>query len=181
MPIKFAFNEQKAVAALAFVASETPGQTPFFVSKILFYADKKHVNRYGRPILGDNYVKMEDGPVPSTVKNYFDEKWERVPKPVEFDRVLTIKKRWYRHLYVGQHYADMDLLSESDKRCLLEAIEFCKGKSKDKLSELTHLERAWLRAPDNRYMDYLDFVDEDHPHKEEVIELMKENAYCGIL
>lgn len=181
MPLQFAFSEDKALAALAFVASQRPGLTPFFVSKVLFYADKAHVNLYGRPILGDNYVKMQDGPVPSNVKNYVDEKWDRVHKPEHFDEVLSVKKGWLRRLFVGKSYADMDLLSDSDKACLLEAIAFCDGKSKDELSELTHLENAWKRALDNRYMNYLDFVDEDHPHREEVIQLMKQNASCAIL
>ena len=181
MTLKFNFNEKKALAALGFVASNRPGLSPFFLSKVLFYAEKAHVNQYGRPIIGDNYVKMRDGPVPSNIKNYIDEKWERVHKPEHFDDVLRVKRGWVRRLYVGQSYADMDLLSESDKNCLREALAFCEGKTKDELSDLTHLEKAWLAAPDNRYMDYLDFVDENHPHRDEVIQLMKENALCAML
>ena len=38
------FNEGKALAALAYVASERPGLTPFFVSKVFYLAEKEHVN-----------------------------------------------------------------------------------------------------------------------------------------
>ncbi len=182
MTLQFRFSEEKAVAALAFVASEKPGLSPFFVSKVMFFADKEHVNRFGRPILGDDYIRMQDGPVPSRVKNYVDEKWDKIQKPANFDRALRVKHGlWLRWLYARQDGANLGLLSDSDKECLRAAIRFCEGKSKDELSELTHLERAWREAPQNRAMDYEKFVDDDNVHKDEIISIMRENAACGML
>ena len=37
--------------------------------KLLFFADKEHLKRYGRPIFYDNYIKQEMGPVPSITYN----------------------------------------------------------------------------------------------------------------
>ena len=39
--------------------------TQFEILKTLFLADRAHLNRYGRPITFDEYVAMQDGPVPS--------------------------------------------------------------------------------------------------------------------
>ena len=58
MAIKFAFSDSKALEALAFIASMRPGFTPLFVSKVLFFAEKWHINRYGRPIIADTYIAM---------------------------------------------------------------------------------------------------------------------------
>jgi hypothetical protein len=36
------------------------------VLKVLFFADVNHLNNYGRPIVGDDYVALPHGPVPQT-------------------------------------------------------------------------------------------------------------------
>ena len=65
MTIRFEMNEDKAIEVLTWLANEQPGIGAFHVSKVLYYADKEHLNRYGRPVLGDTYIRMEFGPVPS--------------------------------------------------------------------------------------------------------------------
>jgi len=182
LPIKFAFDEDKALAALSFIASTKSGLTPLFVSKVLFFAEKAHVNRYGRPIIGDSYIAMPRGPVPSTVKNYIDENWDWVGRPENFDRyVMVAVSAGLRRLLPGEEGPNLDLLSETDRECLVEALEFCQGKSADELSQLTHLEKAWRNAPENRAMSYEDFVDDDNPHRAEIVEMMRENAAYGVM
>ena len=182
MAATFWFNEDKALSALAFIASERPGFSAFFVSKIMFYAEKAHINAYGRPVLGDNYVKMQDGPVPSKIKNYVDEKWHKVKKPAHFEDFVTINHgEWVSWLYRGKQVSDFALLSDSDKDCLREAIAFCEPKSKEELSDLTHLEKSWLNARPNRWMDYRDFVDDDNPHKADILAMMQEQSNYGVL
>jgi uncharacterized phage-associated protein len=39
----------------------------FYILKALFFADKKHLNEYGHPILGDTYEAYLHGPVARTV------------------------------------------------------------------------------------------------------------------
>ena len=64
---RFNFNESKTVEFLVFIAARWPGITPFFVAKVLFFADRDHLRAYGRPVTGDVYIAMPDGPVPSHV------------------------------------------------------------------------------------------------------------------
>ena len=72
MALKFRFNEGKAIEALIWIASEWPNITPFYLSKVLFYAEKEHLNKYGRPVIADTYIAMPWGPVPSTIRNYIE-------------------------------------------------------------------------------------------------------------
>src|SRR3954465_16031103 len=65
--IRFNFNPEKALEALVWIAARDPGITFYYIVKVLYYADKLHLNRFGRPILGDRYIAMEHGPVPSVV------------------------------------------------------------------------------------------------------------------
>jgi uncharacterized phage-associated protein len=182
MPLKFAFNEAKALEALAFIAREHPGFTPFYVSKVLFFAEKWHLNKFARPIIADTYIAMPRGPVPSTVKNYLDENWEWLPEPDGLEEAVKIDRsgRFPRLMPVEGH-ADNGLLSASDMACLRDAIKHCKDKSPDELSHLTHFEKAWKSAEANRAMDYADFIDDDNPHKGEILRIAKENAAYAIL
>ena len=50
-PLRFTFNETKCIEALTFLASQWEGVTKFYAAKVLFYAEKLHLNRYGRPIV----------------------------------------------------------------------------------------------------------------------------------
>ena len=65
--IRFRLNWQKAIEAVVWLAAREPGMTFFYASKILYFADKYHLERYARPITGDIYVAMEMGPVPSRI------------------------------------------------------------------------------------------------------------------
>jgi uncharacterized phage-associated protein len=180
--IKFAFSESKALAALAFVASERPGLTPFYVAKVFYVAEKRHVNRYGRPIVADTYVAMTEGPVPSTIKNYIDENWHWVSQPEGVIEAFTVRRgQGLPKLMPGSREPRLEYLSDSDKECLLEAIAFCDGKSPDELSFLTHLDKAWSNAAVNQPMDYADFVDDDNPHRAEILETLEESAAHAVL
>lgn len=64
LPLRFQFNERKGVEALTYVARQWPGITAFFASKVLFFAEKMHLNRYARPIVADTFIAMQTGRCP---------------------------------------------------------------------------------------------------------------------
>ncbi|QNA83217.1 SocA family protein [Sphingomonas sp. So64.6b] len=70
MALRFQFDERKGTEALAYIATQWPGITVFYASKVLFFAEKKHLNTYGRPIVADTFVAMPNGPVPSTLYDF---------------------------------------------------------------------------------------------------------------
>jgi hypothetical protein len=180
--MKFSFSQTKAVAALAFIAKEHPGFTPLFISKILFFAEKWHLNRYGRPIVADTYIAMPRGPVPSTIKDFIDAKWDWCDKPDNFDGAVLVKRESSMlRLYPGPNGPDLSVLSQTDMDCLREAIEFCKDKTADELSWITHQDRAWRVAEPNRAMDYELLIDTDNPHRDEITEAARESAAYGVL
>lgn len=55
MRVKYQPNIGKIVEALVWIANRKAHQGFHFILKTLFYADKFHLQRYGRPILGDTY------------------------------------------------------------------------------------------------------------------------------
>jgi len=51
--LRFQFDEKKGVEALIYIASKWPSATVFYASKVLFFAEKFHLNKYARPIAAD--------------------------------------------------------------------------------------------------------------------------------
>jgi uncharacterized phage-associated protein len=180
--MKFAFHEGKAIEAMALIAKLHPGVTPLYVSKMLFFAEKWHLNRYGRPILADTFIAMPKGPVPSTIKNFIDHNWAWVDKPAQFEEAVKVQKKGgFKRLYTGTREPNLDLLSKTDVDCITEAVDFCKDKDPEELSLLTHHERSWREADANGAMDYELFIDEDNPNRQAILAIARETAACGIL
>ncbi len=65
LTIHFDFNRDKAIEAILYIATRIAEPTFHSVSKLLYFADKTSLERYGRFIAGDEYIAMEYGPVPS--------------------------------------------------------------------------------------------------------------------
>jgi hypothetical protein len=58
MSIQFNMNTQKAIESVLWIIHN--GESNMYnIWKILFSAEKYHLNKYGRPITGDKYVAME--------------------------------------------------------------------------------------------------------------------------
>ena len=64
--IRFKANERKVLEVILWLATALPGIDKYRLLKVLFLADKQHLNSYGRPIAGEQYVAMKYGPVPET-------------------------------------------------------------------------------------------------------------------
>jgi len=72
--LKFKYDEHKAISSLLYIAGHLIGLNDRKVKpdlhkvfKILYFADQKHLARYGRVIVGDFYIAMDHGPVPSNM------------------------------------------------------------------------------------------------------------------
>lgn len=178
MALRFQFNERKGTEALAYMASRWPNITIFYASKVLFFAEKKHLNVYGRPIVADTFIAMPNGPVPSTLYDFIKGNLGNSGDPEGFR--ATIDARDHPRLVARREY-DPSILSTSDIECIDEAIEFCRGKGFGHLSELTHREKAWAEAFANSAMDYEHFIDDDNPHREAILEEAREFAAYGVL
>lgn len=178
MALRFQFDERKGTEALAYVANKWPGITAFYASKVLFFAEKKHLNEYGRPIVADTFVAMPNGPVPSTLYDFIRGRLGQSGDPDAFRAAIDTSQ--YPSV-IGKRAADENALSESDREALDAAVSFCRDKGFKHLSQLTHQERSWADAPDNGSMDYEKFIDEDNPNREEILEDAASFAAYGVL
>src|SRR3989338_2494978 len=150
-PIKFKFDPEKFVASLAFFASHAKGVDKLKAAKLLYYADKYHLVRYGKPILGDVYYHLDYGPVPSKALDIMNEainpyRLRGIPQSnLELlNRYLEVDSKEKKHpTFAFKTEPDLDILSESELEALNETIKRYGHYSGRQLIELTHREAAW--------------------------------------
>ena len=147
------FNKDVALQAILYILAKLGGTSDMHkICKILYFADQKHLSRYSRSITGDDYIRMQYGPVPSKVDDIF--------KAVRGDSFFSgttyaddLKSYFcFQNRYIIKQLAtaDMDYLSETDVECLDEAIDLCKNMSFGELTEFSH-GLAWQNTcPDRR-------------------------------
>ena len=158
----FSLDKEKAVEALVYIARALPGVGRFYVCKILYFAERDHLRSYGRPIIGDRYHAMDNGPVPSFAYNVL--KGDLTPSEVKLSEGALVPIDRYRHpAYEAGREPRLEYFSKSDLECLDRAIEYCKGRSFGTLSDETHKHKAWEKANLNAPMKWLDFLDEADP------------------
>ena len=70
MCVHLTFSHKKATQALNFFARSAGGSiSKIKALKLVFFADRYHLRKYGRPVTNDEYYAMPKGPVPSHVKD----------------------------------------------------------------------------------------------------------------
>src|SRR5207245_2507280 len=117
--IDFQVNYSKALEAVLYVLKQRRAVDLYATLKIIFEADKIHLNEHGRPVTGDRYIKMEYGTVPSFIYDMFKN------DPLGLS-ALNIDKYPFRqvgHRLVAERAPDLDQLSESDIEALDRGIQ----------------------------------------------------------
>lgn len=182
MPIRFVFNTKKALEAIVWLLQRKPGMTRYNLAKILYFADKGHLEEYGRPIIGDRYIAMKEGMVPSRVLDMLEIDGE----VLRSEDIEAIREAIEPHeneegyeAYRARRDPDLEYLSQSDIDFLSRSLEAYGDMSYAELRRLAHEDRAWKRAWDtkrNGEMDYQDIIDPEHPRRDVLIERLQESS-----
>lgn len=113
------------------------------IFKILYFAEREHLVRYGSLITEDSFVAMNNGPVPSLAYDIFKSlRGEGIIEKDRFTRYFDLKGKY---IVVRNMKADLDELSESAISCLDRSIEQHKDMNFHELTELSH-DYAWEAA-----------------------------------
>jgi len=146
MPV---FNLEKSLQAVLYTANKLQRKDFHKIFKILYFADREHLSKYGRLITGDTYVAMKDGPVPSKIDDIF--KAVRGDSFFSFDAVEYAKlfevQNWY--FIMPKVEANLDYLSQSDVEELDISLDRYGSMSWDEIREKSH-DFAWRATPNNR-------------------------------
>jgi len=123
--------------------------------KMIFLADREHLVRYGRPIVGGNYVAMDLGLVSSDLKDYIEGKQKSRDLPFAIQGEYNL---------VASQATKEDWLSESELEVLDEIYDKYKHIDSVKLGLLTHKYKAWKNNEppkgSSKLVPYEDFFEE---------------------
>ena len=167
MCIHLTFKYETATQALNYLAGKSGGTlNKLKALKLIFFADRFHLRKYGRPVTGDEYLAMTYGPVASSVKDIAEMSGFLDSKVASYAKHFI--KPVNKYVFRSVSAVDTDQLSASD----LEALDYAWGKfgsfDRFELAEITHSYPEWKRHESalkhiaNVRMDYLDFL-EDPP------------------
>jgi uncharacterized phage-associated protein len=149
--LSFEFDVEKFVNASAYLAERCPEVTRMKLFKLLFYADKEHLLTYGRPIIGDRYIKMDHGPVPSRgydLMKHGDH--STAEDQALFDSYLAIQG----NEVCVRLKPNLGYLSETDIEVLDDIVGKYGHLTAVQLSKLSHGDPAWVKADLNDELDY---------------------------
>lgn len=173
----------KLKSAFLYILNKQKSIDQFHVFKILYFADRDHLSRYGRRIIKDTFCALRDGPVPSNLYDTVKFKNGHLRNPEyynssDFQPILnsfdTGSEDAYFYLFATEK-PDLDELSKSDMECLDASYEEYKDLNFGELSTLSH-DSAWKKAWGDRHSSPMDFLDiaEAGGANEDLIEYIRE-------
>jgi uncharacterized phage-associated protein len=153
------FDEKKAIEVIRYIVNNGINDI-YHIVKVMYFADKFHLENYGLLITDDRYTAMEFGPVPSEM----------------YDIIKGIKRteEKYHGFYVRGHdifsssLPDMDYLSKSDRKALDFAIDEIINLSFNELKEKSH-DSAYNETPEGKEMP-LELIAKMFRNSEDLIE-----------
>jgi uncharacterized phage-associated protein len=149
--VQFRFDSEKLVQALAYLAhAKLRRLDKLKCAKLLYFSDKYHLLKYGRPILGDVYYCLENGPIPSASLNLMNSaiapikiRGVKFPFLELFDEYLSVDKTKKYPEFVSKRPPDLTVFSRSEVEALKATVEAYGRCSPWQLRELSHKDPTW--------------------------------------
>jgi len=134
-PVSFPYNAQKAAQVILWLLHKHGGRMDRLkLVKLVFLADREHLLKFGRPIVGGEYWNMPLGPLSSELLDHVKGGLNDVPMPFDVASPCHIETR---------AAVDEDELSESDMDILTETNKKYGNYSSLRLSHMTHQMSLW--------------------------------------
>jgi uncharacterized phage-associated protein len=145
--------------------------------KLFYFLDFTHIKEYGTPVTYDTYVKLEHGPIPSTIKNLIDTVAEDldisgIADTIHFERpVGTVMDRVLPNRPFLE--SDKGYFSETELEILEKVCAKFGNKNTKFIEDASHAEAPWKET---EYLDEIPYVlatnDPDSKAEKEDIELL---------
>ena len=174
------FDIETAKAAMLYISSKF-GKIDFMrLFKLLYFAERKHLAKWGDFIVNDTYIAMKNGPVPSIIYDLFkgirgdgfrDKKYETFYNTFKVDG---------GHYVIPLEFPDMDYLSRSNVDALDESIFEYKDIDSNRLSDLSH-DIAWMNADKNDKINFIDIAKAGGASNDMIDYILEERELSEIL
>lgn len=171
------YSIKKFINCVLFFAQKTDPQKLGILklNKLLYYIDFGHYKKYGRPILGDVYIRMDHGPVPSISYAFFNTAFRdknNDPDSNELRKYVEIKPDRVRDFKINTIYPkkidfDASLFSKSELKIMETVASTYFSKSGTAMSKETHKDDTpWSKTSAMQRVDYDLILDKDSISKD---------------
>jgi uncharacterized phage-associated protein len=169
----------KALEIILWLAARKQGIDIYHIVKSAFYADKFHITKYGRPLVGDVYRAAWFGPLPQVVYGLL--RYEPMEiLALDTNGVLPFKVEKGSFRVYPDRGPNIRRLSESDVEALEHGLAEVGDASFEELFGKTHSDPAYQNAIAGM-MDYRDFIPPDDPQRKKKIDYLEEVAPFAVL
>lgn len=172
--LRIEFNERKTVNSVLHIVSKLKRRDFHKIFKILYFADRDHLAKYGRSITGDAYIAMVDGPVPTKLYDIF--------KSVRGDGYFKDEGKFSKYFSVENwdlikpnDQLNLKSLSQTDLMSLDANIEKYGEMSWEEIREKSH-DYAWNNTALNRTISFENLITEAG-EDESFIDYAQQQAY----
>jgi uncharacterized phage-associated protein len=133
------------VQTIYYILNKTGQLNKLKIVKMVYFADKLHLQLFGRTITGDTYCAMKNGPVGSTTLDILNENLEYLDEDdIEYSKVYLTRLSTDAKIFkTSRSDAELDILSKTDKKVLDQIIEKFAGMDQYELVEITHRFQEW--------------------------------------
>lgn len=178
---------KKGTQALNYFACKKDGQiNKMKAIKLVYLADRYHLRKYGRPVVGGVYWAMKYGPVSGKtldIANLEQKDLDTVCWKYASNFLVHPKGDVKKENLLSKHEVDLDVFSQTDIEAFETVYKEFADKDQFELADLTHEYPEWYKHKDEILsgrkrrvgMDYTDFflnprhkksdffqIDEDH-------------------
>lgn len=153
-------NRLKALHALLYVVSRLPQPANIYnVLKCVYYADRQHLEDFGRQMYAETYCAMEHGPVPSLAYDIVKYVAGRSKWDYKFQEALESLAATDMTLR-AKNNPNLELFSKSELICLSNSAKTYGSLSFAQLKKISHQGEAFRKASHNGEMSINDLADE---------------------
>ncbi len=148
--IQYNFDEAKATEVAAEFLQRTPDGAldDVILMKLMYFADRKSLELYDRPIIGDKLYCMENGPVLSGVLQLLNATHGKFYKPFSVGNSIFIQhiKRWLGTVSL-KAVPQVARLTRAEKRIINEVFEQYGRMNRDEIVEVAHGLGEYVETP----------------------------------
>ena len=141
--IRFSFDKDKFITVMQILSQRTPNLDSLKAVKLLYLIDREYLRTNGRPVLGDYYVAMEHGPVPSMsydiLKRILSGNSRDLPLSVDMNRSTY-------PVFITDEDPELSFLSETEKCAIEKVLSEYGSRTGWELRDITHCHAAWMES-----------------------------------
>jgi len=169
------YDVEKLIDILTIFSKNNQDLTKLRVSKLLYFIDKYHLQKYGSVILDDKYYRLTKGPVPSLtldlLNEIFDPEWQYAVSNVKINKIYlseyVVASGKFR--FKLKKESSFGSLSQSEIEIIEEVLENYGHLDTDGIVDESHKDATWLKTEQAREIDYCLFLEGMPEDKKKVI------------